>query len=294
MHLNQEPVGSDRDRTTAQNFYEVGSPTSLTWVDDDGEVRFLFGDRNGCQIQRVTRISLKRSYASLAEQDVWIALRKNIFGGQEPFLDPFAHSALQQNRLLTSGTLDQELEILGVSRTDLQDVCRVRNVLYVPLAKHLGDDFQPGFLLREVQQAQPFASETLKFVGRSSRLVGTSPQNLGSTCSDGSCGGQKLVFGFDAAGTCHDDEGISSYENSIDVDDGIFGPGFPANQFVAFLDGQNAFDLRKNRKRLKRMVSSFISNCCNDCLQLAMDWVGSVSQLLDLLDYFRNLFLCRS
>src|SRR5262249_61129278 len=107
-------------------------------------------------------------------------------------------------------------------------------------------------------------------------------------------GGNNSLCGSTSVGPRHDDEIISSYEDSIDVNDGIFGPGFPAYQFVAFLDGQNAFDLGKNSERLKRMVGPFISNCCNDCLKLAMDWMGSVSQLLDLLHYFRDLFLCLS
>src|SRR6266481_1381218 len=42
------------------------------------------------------------------------------------------------------------------------------------------------------------------------------------------------------------------------------------------------------------MVGPLVSNCCNDRLELAIDWMGSVSELLDFLNYLRNLFFCRS
>src|SRR5215510_11241077 len=76
MHLYQEAVGSYRDRTAAQHFYEVSSSATLTWVDNDGEVGLLFSYRHRCQIQRVTGVSLKRPNTSLAEQDVGIACER--------------------------------------------------------------------------------------------------------------------------------------------------------------------------------------------------------------------------
>jgi hypothetical protein len=106
MYLHQKSVGSDRHGAAAQYFDEVSPSAPLTWIDDDRKVRFLLGYRHRCQIQRVARIGLEGSDPSLAEQDIWITLRKNIFGSEEPFFDPFAHAAFQQDRLLASGAFN--------------------------------------------------------------------------------------------------------------------------------------------------------------------------------------------
>src|SRR5262249_28146450 len=170
----------------------------------------------------------------------------------------------------------------------------VADVLDIPLAEHLCDDLQPGFLLGEVKESQPFAAQTLKFVGRSSWFVSASPQNSCAVGFHRSRCGHELFFGFYAARACHHDKVISADLDSVDINDGILGLGFPADELVAFLDGQNAFDLWKNSKGLKGMVSPLVSDCRNDRLQLTVDWMGSISEFLDFLGYFRNLFFSGS
>src|SRR6516164_1462191 len=237
MDLDQQAVGSNCYCAAAQHFYEVGTSAPLAGIDNDWEMRFIFGNCDSRQIQCVTCVSFKSPNAALAQQNVWIALRKNIFGGQEPFFDPFAHTALQQDWFSASGTFDQELEILGISSAYLQKICRIADVLDIPLAQHLRDDLQPGFFLRELEQPQPLATQALKFVGRSSWFVSASPQNSCAFGFHGSCGVHELFFGFDAARACHHDKVVPSDQHSVDVYDGILGLGFPADEFVALLDG---------------------------------------------------------
>ncbi len=118
--------------------------------------------RSGCRARRAGR---------------WGFHGQNVFGGEQPFLDAFAHSALQQDRLAASRALDEQLEVLRVSRADLKDVRDLRDVLYVAFAEHLGDDLQTGFLRAAASNRRPSLPQALEFVGRRARFVSAAAQH---------------------------------------------------------------------------------------------------------------------
>ena len=145
MDFDEEAVRTEGNCTTAEGLNEIRAAAALAWVRNDREVGFLFGDSDGGEIERVTGIGLERADAPLAEEDIGVSVGKDVFGGEQPFFDPLAHSALEHDRFARTGTLDEELVVLRVAGADLKNVRRGGNVLDIALAQDFRDNFEPGF-----------------------------------------------------------------------------------------------------------------------------------------------------
>ena len=153
VDFHQQAVRAERHRAFAQFGDQIGAAATLARIDDDRQVGFFFGDRHGGKVERVARVGFECPDAALAEDDLGVSMGEKVFGGEEPFLDALAHTALEQDGLAGLRALDEELEILGVARADLQDVGRGGDMLDITLAQNLGDDFQAGLAAGEVEEA---------------------------------------------------------------------------------------------------------------------------------------------
>ena len=125
-------------------------------------MRFLLGDGDRREIKCVPRVGLEGPDTPFAEQDVGVAMRQDVLGGKQPFLDAFAHSALQQDRFAASGRFDEKLKVLPVPRADLKDVRDFRDVLDIPFTEHFRDDLETCFLAGKGQQPRGLPCRVLE------------------------------------------------------------------------------------------------------------------------------------
>lgn len=284
VDFDNEPVGSHRHGSGAEGNHEIGAAAALAGIDDHREVSFLLRDGDGGEVEGVAGVGLESADAALAQQDVWVAVGEEVFGGENPFLDPLAHPALEEDGLLRVGALDEELKILRVAGTDLQNVGGLGDVLDVAFAEDLGDDFEaravPGF----PQQSEALLAETLKFVGGGAGFVSASPEDRGSRCADGFRRGEELLGSFHRAGARHHGESRPANRHAVDVDHGVLRVGRATGELVALLDAEDILYLRKGGERLQSLVGSLVTDRGDDRLLDPVNWSRFVSELADLLN----------
>jgi hypothetical protein len=147
VDLDQKSIGADGDSASAEHRDQIGPATPLARINNHRQMRFFLGNGDCGEIQCIPRVGLECPDTAFTEQDVRVTLGKDIFCRKQPLLDPLAHSALEQHWFPALCALNQQLEILGVSRADLEDIGRFTNVFHVPFAQDFGDYFESGLLL---------------------------------------------------------------------------------------------------------------------------------------------------
>ena len=290
MHFDEQSVGAHGHRAAAECDHKIRPAAPLAGIHDDGEVGLFLGNGDRCQVKSVSRVSLEGPDAALAEQDVGISMCQDVFGGEQPFLDAFAHSALEQDGLSAPGRFDQKLEVLPVPRTDLKDVRDLRDVFHVALAEHLSNDFEAGFLAGKGKQPEALLTEALKLVRRRARLVSATAQNGGTRGLYRRGRAEKLLLALHRAGSGHEAKSFPAYFDACGIDDGIFWMRFPADQFVALLNAQHAFDLRQRGKRFEVGMRAFVTNRRHHCLGGPVDRGRRIAEFFDFGDDLGDLF----
>ena len=74
-------------------------PVGMRHVDDDRQQRELLHDRHRRDVEREARRRLERADAALAQDDVRVAVHRDVLARREPLLDRGGHAALEQHRL---------------------------------------------------------------------------------------------------------------------------------------------------------------------------------------------------
>ena len=132
------------------------------------------------------RVAHVRLHPAQAEHDLAIALRRQVFGRVQRFVERDAETALDQHRelLLLADEL-QQLEVLRVARADLQHDarrvagCRERAADFVDvrLVRHLHRDHANAVFAGELEHVRQAAcAEALERIRRRARLVCAHPR----------------------------------------------------------------------------------------------------------------------
>ena len=165
VDLDEEAIGAEGDGALAEVCDEICAAAALAGVDDDWEVGLAFGDGDGGEVECVAGVGLEGADAAFAEHDVGVAVGEDVFGGEEPLFDALAHAAFEEDGFPGFGTFDEELEILRVAGSDLQDIRGGGHVLDIALAEDLGDDLESGLGAGGLEESQALFAEALKLVG---------------------------------------------------------------------------------------------------------------------------------
>ena len=211
---------------------------------------------------------------------------EDVFGGKEPFLDALAHPALKKDRLAGFRALDEELEVLRVAGTDLEDVRRGGDMLDIALAENLGNDLQPGLAAGEFEQAEPLLAETLEFIRRGAGFVSAAAQDFRPGGLHLAGGAEELLLALDRARAGHHGEMPTADFHAIHIDHGVGGMRFAAGEFEAFLHAQDTLHLRKGREGFEVLVCALIADRRNDGLCGTVNGSGFVAELGNLGDDF--------
>ena len=246
MHLDHQPVGSNRNRRLGQRRYHEGQPGRMARVNNNRQVGHLFEHRHRRKVQRVAHARFKSTDAPLAEYDVRVSFSHDVLGAHDKFFQGAGQPALEQHRHIQFADRFEQLKVLHIARADLdhidpgfqkkRDVGGVHQFGHNWLAGH-----SPGFL----QQRKPFGTQPLKAVRACARLERTAAQNrsAGGLHPLGNAG--DLFLAFNAAGAGHHGEMPAANFDRVfaaDGDDRIVRVEFAVGFFIRFRDAAAALN----------------------------------------------------
>ena len=98
MYLYDQTVGAGRDTGQGRRGNVLAVAGGVARVDDDRQMAQLTHNGNRRDIERVARVGLEGTDAALAQHHVARAVRQQVFGSHEPFLNRGRKTALQEYR----------------------------------------------------------------------------------------------------------------------------------------------------------------------------------------------------
>ena len=87
MDFDQQRISARRHCRLCQRRHHVAAACGVARVGDDRQVRQLLEHRDGRNIESISQISVKRADAALTQNDIMIAARHDVFGGQQSFFN---------------------------------------------------------------------------------------------------------------------------------------------------------------------------------------------------------------
>ena len=203
MHLYHKSVCAAGGCRQRHGLYELRCSCGVAGVHDDGKVGQLLQHGDGGQVEDVSCVlGIEGADASFAEDDVLVAACHDIFGGHEPLLDGCGESALEQNWLICSAELLEQLEVLHISRSYLDHV-NVFKEGEVVGAHYFGDYGETGLLFGFEQDIDSLGVESLEIIGGGSGLECAAAEHRCACGFDGFGYLQHLLVAFYGARACH-------------------------------------------------------------------------------------------
>ena len=180
VDFNHQRITAHSHRSLGHRGYEVGPARAVARIHHNRQVGEAAQHRHSGQIQMVAGVlAIERANAALAEDHVRVACRHDVLRGHQPFLDRGRHPPLQQHRLILGPNLLQQREVLHIAGPHLQHIRHFVDLFDVGRVHHLRDDPQSGRIPSRRQQFQGTFTMALERIGRSPRLEGPTPQELG-------------------------------------------------------------------------------------------------------------------
>ena len=172
------------------------------------------------QVQRVAHAGLEGADAALAEDDVLVALGHDVLGAHDEFFQGVCQAALEQHRLFLAAHGLEQLKVLHVAGTHLDEV-HILEQGQVLGVHDLGDDGGTGGAAGQLEQVQALAAHALEGVGRSAGLERTAAQqgSTGRLHTLGAVG--DLVLALDAAGARDDGKVAAADLHAVHIDDAV-------------------------------------------------------------------------
>src|SRR5579859_3298502 len=210
MNLDEQGVGSGGDRGERHGGDEVAMPGTLAGVGDDRQVRELLHQRNRADVHRIARHFLKGANAPLAQDNIGVALRENVFRRQQPLFDGGRHAAFEYDRLIDAPDLVQQEVVLHVARADLQNVGVLAYHIYIGRRHDLGNDRHAEGVTGLRQQFQAILAHTAKTIGRCRGLESATAQDHRAVFAHRFGSGHQLLLALYRAWTGHHDDRAAS------------------------------------------------------------------------------------
>ena len=135
-----------------------------------GQMRELVNDWDRRNIHRVSRVGLKGSNAALAQNHLVVPARHDVFRRQQQLFQRGRDPALEQHRLAYLPQLAQQIKVLHVARSYLQNIHIGQHHRNLRNLHHLTDYEKFEFLSRLAHQLQRVFSVPLKRIRRTTRL----------------------------------------------------------------------------------------------------------------------------
>ena len=185
------------------------------------------------QIKGVAHAGLKGADAALAEDDILVALGHDVLGAHHELFQRIGQAALEQHRLVLAAHGLEQLKVLHVAGTHLDQV-HVLEQGQVLGVHDLGDDGGTGGAAGQLEQVQTLAAHALEGVGGGAGLECTAAQqrSTGGLHALGAVG--DLLFTFNAAGPGDDRKVAAADLHAVHVDDAVVRVELAVGLFIRF------------------------------------------------------------
>src|SRR5215469_12238822 len=122
VNFDKETVGAYGNSRARKWQDFVALARAVAGIDENGQMAPFFNGGYDSEVESVARKIRKCANAALAEHDVVIALREDVFGGHQEFVERSGHAALEKNGLFGATRALEQGEVLHVAGADLNDV----------------------------------------------------------------------------------------------------------------------------------------------------------------------------
>ena len=215
----------------------------MAGVDDDGQVAELFDRRDRREVEGVAGVGLEGADAPLAEDDVLVAARHDVFGAHQPFLDRGGKAALEEDGLVGVAELLEQLEVLHVARAHLDDVHVLREELDVVGGHDLGHDRKSRLGAGLLEQPQAVVLESLERIGGGAGLERAAAQEIRAHLLNLLRDAADLLLALDRAGPRHHRDLFAADLAAPRLHDGRVGMEHAVGLFERLGDVHDALDV---------------------------------------------------
>ena len=143
MHFDEQAVGTHRHSGAGQGNDHIVAARGVARIDEHRQVRLFLRNGDGAQVERVAAGVLEGADASFAENDPIVAVHTDVLGGEQPFVNQSRDAALEQDGLALGCGGRQHRNVLGVARTNLENIGAFGDHLVVLGRHHFRNDGQP-------------------------------------------------------------------------------------------------------------------------------------------------------
>ena len=210
-------------------------------IHDDRKVGEFAQYGDGTDIHGVPGIGLESADAAFAEDHVRVAFTHDIFRAHQQFLVCGGHSALKENRFLLSSDRFQQVIVLHVACSDLDDINVIKQFKLRDVHQ-FRDDRKASLLFRSFQILQSLFSQALESIWGSARFERAASEHgraAGFHCFRDR---HHLLLRFHRAGSGNEGEVSASYLGVADRNYGIRGMEFTVCLLIRFSDTFHIFN----------------------------------------------------
>ena len=220
VHLDHQAVGTGGHSGLGQLRHHPGVAAGVAGVHHHGQVGHFVQHHHAREVEGIAHAGLKGADAPLAEDDVLVAFGHDVLGAHHELLQGVRQAALEQYRLFLAAHGLQQLKVLHIAGTHLDEV-HVLEQGQVLGVHDLGHDGGAGGPAGQLQQVQPLAPHPLEGVGGGAGLERAAPQqgSPGGLHPLGTVG--DLFLALDAAGARNDGKVAAADLHALHVDDAV-------------------------------------------------------------------------
>src|SRR5882672_6838717 len=209
-------------------------------VEDGGDLAHFVGEDDEFLGEEGLHAIGEGAHAALAEHYVVIALRENVLGGHEEFVERCGHAALEENGFLGAAGAFEQREILHVARTDLDDVGVLLDEVERFIVNRFGDDTEAVGRTNFRENLEAVFAEALKTIRGSARLISAPAEKPHAGFFEAFGDGEALLLSFDGARAGNEGDLIAADDDVAggrgDSQDSVFLLGVAAHEFVRLAD----------------------------------------------------------
>src|SRR5437867_208702 len=181
-------------------------------ISDHWEMRQLLHERDRREVEEIARHRVEAPDATLAQDDLLIALGEDVLRAQQQIGDGGRHASFEQHRFSQPPRGAQQRVVLHVPRADLDAVGVFGYEMRAFLVQCFGHDGEARLVPRESEQLQTALPHTLERIRRAARLERAAAKRRRPELSHLARGGDDLVLGLHRAGS-GDDLDLLTAEN---------------------------------------------------------------------------------
>ena len=211
-------------------------------VADHGQMALFLEHRNGVDVKGVAGRCLVGADAALADHDLHIATRQDIFGAHQQLLNSPADPALEKHRFaLLAQRLEQRV-VLCVAGADLKHVGPLFDQADLAGVHHLGDDRHAVLVADVAEDLETVLAHALEGVRTGAGLESAAAEDVGAGFFDQAGDRVEAFEAFDGTRTGDHGEVAAADADMADGNNRIFLAEFPARQFERLEDPKNLLD----------------------------------------------------